>query len=337
MSVLLLTGSTGFIGSWILEMLEESDIANDLGYDTLRLLVRNPVKAEGIKSKKYKMQIKEGNLLDHESLANAAEGVDAVIHSAAVYDTRSSKKTFNLANVEGTKALIESLQPGTRFVLTSTYGVYGFPNREEPLTEEFEPKRPVWHYQKSKKLQEELAKKLCAKRDIRFCAIRPPTTIGPREYLTVPIMIRAILEGQMMLIDGGNNIIPFAHGADAARAHLLALKRIDEIDGNAFHFESFHVSFKEFVSAFCRNLGLPPVERSVPLFMAMTIALFSDAVRKIGIDLPYTRFTIRFISSHTLVDRKKIKSTLGYEPEYDLERTVRECVSWFKKADPKGR
>ena len=337
MSILLLTGSTGFIGSWIFQMLEESDIAKDLGYDTLRLLVRNTSKAKELKSKKFEIEIAEGILLKPESLAKATDGVDAVIHTAALYDTRSSKRAFYLANVEGTRALIESLASGTRFVLTSTYGVYGFPNSEEPITEEFEPKRPIWHYQKSKKLQEDLAKKLCRERNIRFCALRPPTTIGPREYLTVPILIRSIQEGRMMLIGGGENIIPFAHGADAARAHLLALKRIDENDGNAFHFTSFHVSFKNLVSAFCTALDLPPVDRSVPFFIASTIALLSDGIRRIGIDLPYTRFTVRFIASHSLLDQEKIRSTLGYEPEYDLEVTVQESVRWFIENKPKSR
>jgi nucleoside-diphosphate-sugar epimerase len=204
MAVLLLTGSTGFKGSWILQMLEESELAMDSVYDTLRLLVRDPGKLKGYGSKRYRIEV-----------------------------------------VEGTKALINSLKPGTRFVLTSTYGVYGFPNKEKPIDEDFETKRPIWHYQKSKKAQEEMARKLCGERDIRFCALRPPTTIGPRERLFVPGVITFIREGKLMLINGVENIIPLAHGEDAARAHLLALKQIDKNDGEAFHFESFNVPFKE--------------------------------------------------------------------------------------------
>jgi dihydroflavonol-4-reductase len=317
MAVLLLTGSTGFIGSWILQMLEDT------------------VKA--YKSKRYKIEIVEGNLLDHRSLSKAAEGVDAVIHTAALYDASSSKKSFLLSNVEGTKALIDSLKPVTRFVLTSTYGVYGFPNEKEPIDEDFEPKRPIWHYQKSKKVQEDMARKLCRERNIRFCAVRPPTTIGPRERLFIPGMITFIQEGKLMLIDGGDNIIPFAHGEDAARAHLLALKQIDENDGEAFHFESFHVPFKEMVAAFCRELGLQPVTKSVPLFMASTVAVLSDAMRKIGFDPPFTRFMVRFLSSHSLLDQNKIKNRLGYEPQYDLEQTVSESVKWYNETKPISR
>jgi nucleoside-diphosphate-sugar epimerase len=337
MSTLLVTGATGFLGSWIVQILGESETGCSLQYDTVRLLVRNPGKVKNLKSTGRRIEIAEGDLLDHGSLAEAASGVSAVIHAAAVYDDRSPKKTFYRANVEGTKALLESLPAGTRFVLTSTYGVYGFPNREKPITEDFEPKKPIWHYQKSKKAQEDLARRLCAGRNIRFVALRPPTIIGPRDLFVLPTLMRAIRDGKMMLINGGGNIIPFVHGADAADAHLRALQRIDQNDGESFHFTGFHTSFREFIAAICEAMGIPPVEKSVPLPLAYAAGGIGDALRMLRIRSPFSRFTVRFISSHSLLDTSKIEQRLGFKPRFDFQRTISDSVDWYRRNMPEPR
>ncbi len=180
MATLLLTGATGFLGSWILEEMRKGDTVRRLGYDTIRLAVRNPERAAGIVVPGARVEIRRGDLLDPASIRQAADGVDAVLHVAALYDTSSPWKLFYRSNVEATRALIEGMKPGSSLLLTSTYGVYGFPCAGRPITEDYEPKRPLWHYQRTKKMQEDLARELCRARGIRMTALRPPTVIGPR-------------------------------------------------------------------------------------------------------------------------------------------------------------
>lgn len=236
MSILLLTGATGFLGSWILDMLENAESAKELAYDMVRLLGRDPARVQKKRKSRVKVEVVEGNLIDRDSLKKASHDVSGVIYAAAVYGVKSSKKAFFSVNVEGTEALIQSCPQGTRFGLTSTYGVYSFPNKTERIKEDYEPKKPIWHYQNSKKRQEEISRTLCRERDTRFVALRPPTIIGPGDLFVIPSMIERIRSGNMMLIGGGENHLPFVHAADAARAHLLALKHVDENVNEAFHF-----------------------------------------------------------------------------------------------------
>ena len=149
METLLLTGATGFLGSWILDTMGRERTASRLGYGTVRLLARDPGKAGGIALPDARIELAKGDLLDPPSVRRAAEGVRAVIHVAALYDLRSRWADFYRSNVEATEALIRGLPPASRFVLTSTYGVYGFPHAVD-ITEDYEPKRPIWHYQKTK-------------------------------------------------------------------------------------------------------------------------------------------------------------------------------------------
>lgn len=336
MATLLVTGGTGFLGSWILDLMARERYASRLGFDTVSLYARDPGKAAGMSLPDTRLEVIRGDLGDTGSLRRAAEGAAAVFHVASLYDTRSSWRDFYRYNVEATRELVLGLTPGSRLVLTSTYGVYGFP-RAEGVTEDYEPKRPVWHYQKTKKMQEDLARVLCRERGIRFVALRPPTVIGPREMLSVPSMIRSLERGAMAFVGDGSNRIPVAHAHDAARAHLLALERIDANDGEAFHFASFHTTFRDYLDAYTGALGRDPVRRSVPAWLAAATGFLGDVLALAGIHLPYTSFTTAYASSDGTLDQRKIEERLGFRAVYELERTVRECVEWYRVARPKGK
>jgi nucleoside-diphosphate-sugar epimerase len=339
MGTLLLTGGTGFLGSWILAALGARGTARRLGIDTVRMLVRNPAKAAGLglHVEGVRVELRAGDLRDHASLRSAASGADAVMHVAALYDMSSSWKDFYQSNVVATEALIQAIRPGGRLVLTSTYGVYGFPSSPEPIRESYEPKRPIWHYQKTKKMQEDLARELCRGKGIRFVALRPPTIIGARETLSVPTLVDTILGNRMILVGDGSNRLPLAHGADAAQAHLLALERIDAVDGAAFHFAGFQTTFREYIDAFCRALGVPPVRRRVPVAVARAVGAAGDALRLLGIRSPYTGFSVAYGAADDVLDDSAIRDRLGFKPEWDIERTVADCVSWYREAKPKAR
>ena len=70
-------------------------------------------------------------------------------------------------NVEGTRNIIEVLEPGATLILTSSTAVYGYSaNKGKPFSEDYEPKKPFGHYQNSKKMQEDLARELCSEKGI---------------------------------------------------------------------------------------------------------------------------------------------------------------------------
>jgi nucleoside-diphosphate-sugar epimerase len=337
MAMLLLTGATGFLGSWILERMRQEETCRKLGFDTLRLMVRRPERLAQAPLPGTRLEVRQGDLLEPESVRSAVQAADAVLHVAALYDTHSPWRAFYRSNVEATRALVSGMRAGSSLVLTSTYGVYGFPNAGRPITEDYEPKRPLWHYQRTKWLQEQEARALCRERGIRFVALRPPTVIGPREMLSIPSLARTIESGRLVLVGDGSNTVAFAHAADAARAHLLALARVAENDGEAFHFASFHATFRQYVDAFAAALGAPPVRRQAPLWLARFIGALGDLGRGLGFPGAYTSFTVAYAASDDVLDDRRIRERLGFAPAYDLQRTVQESVAWYLQARPRGR
>ena len=109
----LLTGASGLVGSRLLPRLVE-------GGADCRALIRSerelPAGATGVR----------GDLDDPASLREAVEGVDMVVHLAALFRTTDDDAIWR-ANLDGTRNLIEAVKayaPRARFVMASTGNVY---------------------------------------------------------------------------------------------------------------------------------------------------------------------------------------------------------------------
>jgi nucleoside-diphosphate-sugar epimerase len=100
---ILVTGASGFLGSYLLVTLRQ------LGYQ-VRALVRNQKRPAWIEADKLKdVEWVEGNILDIISLEEAMEGMDVVIHSAAMvsFAPQDSKQLYQI-NTEGTNNVVNA-------------------------------------------------------------------------------------------------------------------------------------------------------------------------------------------------------------------------------------
>ncbi|MFF4770750.1 NAD-dependent epimerase/dehydratase family protein [Streptomyces sp. NPDC001255] len=124
----LITGGTGLVGTRLLPRLIAAGV-------DCRVLVR------GADAKvSAGATLVQGDILDPDSLKAAVEGVDAVVHLAAVLRT-PDPALITRVNVEGTRNLIAAARahaPGARVVMASTGLVYGndltWPAREDDPT-----------------------------------------------------------------------------------------------------------------------------------------------------------------------------------------------------------
>jgi len=112
-SNVLMTGTTGLVGSRLLPRL----IAD--GHEC-RALVRSDAQLPA------EADVVRGDLDDPNSLVEAVQGVDAVVHLAALFRTDDEDAIWR-ANRDGTRNLIDAVishAPGARFLMTSTGNVY---------------------------------------------------------------------------------------------------------------------------------------------------------------------------------------------------------------------
>lgn len=158
--MVLITGATGFLGKYIVKTL------NHKGYD-LRLLVRNAKERElvwlpdsgGVSSNGQtatpKIEIVEGDILDLPSLIRAMEGVDMVVHAAAVVSFwKRKQKEMMEVNVKGTASVVDvCLAYGIeKLVHVSSIAALGKTKENELITEKtpWKVSRYTSDYAKSK-------------------------------------------------------------------------------------------------------------------------------------------------------------------------------------------
>ena len=113
MTSVLLTGATGLVGSRLLPRLV------DAGLHCRALLRRDTELPAGVIGVR-------GDLADSGSLREAVEGVDAVIHLAALFRTEDEDAIWR-ANRDGTRHLTQAVSayaPQARLVMASTSNVY---------------------------------------------------------------------------------------------------------------------------------------------------------------------------------------------------------------------
>src|SRR5437773_1811732 len=100
--MVLVTGGTGFLGSYIIKEL----IAKNYQVRAIRR-VTSKFPFYIPKEILDKVEWVEGDLLDVSSLGQAMDGVDTVIHSAAIISfLESEKKWMYQVNVEGTANMV---------------------------------------------------------------------------------------------------------------------------------------------------------------------------------------------------------------------------------------
>jgi nucleoside-diphosphate-sugar epimerase len=166
MSRILITGSTGFVGSNLVPWLTARD-------HKIRVALRNPANLPaGIESAVI------GDIADPRNLARALEDVSAVVHCAgvahasaatpdAVYDSINRDATLVLARAAA-KAGVK------RFVLLSSIRAQSGPVAKGVLTEETPP-LPTDAYGRSKLAAEQGLEEI----DIDWVALRPVLVYGP--------------------------------------------------------------------------------------------------------------------------------------------------------------
>src|SRR5947208_11280410 len=120
---ILVTGGAGYVGSTLVPMLLEQGhrvrVLDSLRFGGQGLLpcCQNRV-----------FELVKGDVCDEKAVAKALDGVDAVVHLAAIVGYPACKKEPQVAqatNVEGTRTLLKCRKPDQKVVFASTGSIYG--------------------------------------------------------------------------------------------------------------------------------------------------------------------------------------------------------------------
>lgn len=224
----LVTGGAGFIGSHIAAALAARG-------DDVRVFDNFSTGKHSNLAQVPQVEIVEGDLRDRAAVARAVNGMNYVLHLAAmvsVPQSMSDPVSTDAVNVTGTLHVLEAArQAGVRrVVLASSCAVYG-DNDELPL-KEISQTRPLSPYAASKLTGEILCQTYYRAYGLPTVCLRYFNIYGPRqdpnsEYAAViPKFAQRLKAGQPPTVFGdGTQTRDFVHVSDVVRANLLACER----------------------------------------------------------------------------------------------------------------
>jgi UDP-glucose 4-epimerase len=317
----LVTGGAGYIGSIVASQLvsagHEVVVLDDL-------------------SRGHAAAVPEGaelvpvSLMDPAALREPLEGVDAVLHFAAlalVAESVAHPERYWHNNVTGTLNLLDAMRAAGvgKLVFSSTCATYGEPETV-PITED-EPTAPVNAYGASKLAVDLMLRDECRAHGLAAASLRYFNVAGasghqgedhePETHL-IPLILQAAaglrehikVFGTDYPTRDGTAVRDYIHIEDLGEAHLLALDRLEPGTHRIFNLGSGDgYSVREVIEA-ARSVTGKPIE-------------VSEEARRPG-DPP-----------ELIASNARARAELGWAPRRGLEAMIADAWAWHQ-AHPQG-
>jgi nucleoside-diphosphate-sugar epimerase len=257
-----------------------------------------------------------------------ATGCELAFHAAATLGDWGRREDFERGNVEGTSNVLSACRDAgvRRFVHVGTEAAL---IAGEPLVDvdETAPLRPDSSalYSSTKAMAERLV--LEANGDgFETVVIRPRFVWGRGDTTLLPEMVEMVRAGRFAWIGGGTHRTSITHVDNTVEGLVLGAER--GRPGNVYFVtDGEPVVFREFVSELLRTQGVEPPSRSIPAWVAGTLAVGGEtawSTLRLRGHPPLTRFAYWVSSQECTIRIDKARDELGYKPVMGLAEGLAE-------------
>lgn len=320
---ILITGASGFIGSFIVE-------------EALARGMEVWAAVRGTSSKKYlqdeRINMMELDFSDCRQMENALGGhdFDYVVHAAGV--TKALRdETFFHVNTDGTKNLVKALEATSpsmkRLIFISSLSVLGAVRQHKPYTEirDTDVPRPNTAYAKSKLAAE---KWLAENAKVPYTILRPTGVYGPREkdYM---MMADSIRRGVDVAVGYTRQDLTFVYVKDVVQAVFKSMKSAKTVGKAYFLSDGKVYTSRTFSDLIIAELGKKFVLRlTLPVWFLRVVCAFGTLRSRITGKVT----TLNNDHYHILKQRNwrcditPAMADFGYRPEWKLADGVREML-----------
>lgn len=310
---ILVIGGAGFIGSHVVAELLKTDVGEVLIYDNFARGKRSHIEPY-LADPRCKLYANVGDIREIDLLNDAMQGVDGVIHLAAMWllHCKDFPRTAFHVNIEGTFNVLEACVKNNvkRLVYSSSASVYG-DAVEVPMTEDhpFENRN---FYGASKIAGEAMCRAFYDRYGLSYVGLRYMNVYGPHQDQTaaytgvIPIMLNKIDVNEAPVINGdGTQAYDFIDVEDVALCNVRALQA-DVSD--------------EFY-----NVG-SGVQTSIKQLCDLILELKQSDLKVIY--KPYSVDDARRMVQNRIGCPKKAEADLGFKYRHELKDGLLKLIEW---------
>ena len=315
MSVVLVTGGTGFLGGHLVPLLQAQ------GHE-----VRTISRGEGATHR--------GSILDQNVLERAVEGCEVVFHLAGRVDRgRNAFESLRRLHVHGTVAVIEAAAAAgvRRVVYASTSGTVAvgkdplhFHTESDPSPAEIVAR---WPYYATKLEAEEAAIEVTRNLPIELICLNPSLLLGPGDARRSSTGdVADLLAGQVPAVPSGG--VSFVDVRDVADVAVRAMTLGE--DGSRYLLASANWPLSRFFQEIARIGGvraprLPAPDLPIRWLARATAPLFEG----LGMKPPLDPVSIEMAQHYWYLDAGKATQVLRFSPR-DPTHTLEATVVWLR-------
>jgi len=319
----LVTGVAGFIGSNLLEELLQLN-QTVIGLDDFSTGKKENLAdvEKAVNSERWRrFRFLEGDIRDLADCKTACQGVDYVLHQAALGSVPRSiddPLTTNQCNVDGFVNMLVAARDAKvrRFVYAASSATYG-DHPKLPKVED-EIGRPLSPYALTKYINELYADVFQRVYDLESIGLRYFNVFGRRQdpngayAAVIPKWIHALLSGKEPIINGdGDTSRDFCYIDNIVQSNLLAATCVDDAAVNRV----YNVAFGEKTTL--NELFQLIHESLIP---------FRPDIKEIAPEYgPPREGDVR----HSLADISRARTYLRYDPKFDVQEGMKKTVEWF--------
>lgn len=319
----LITGVAGFIGSHLLETLLGLD-QRVAGLDNLSTGYRNNLEQvkEALTAEQWgRFRFIEGDIRDPATCRSACDGVDYVLHQAALGSVPRSIEDpipTHEANVDGFIHVLTAAREAkvARFVYASSSSVYG----DHPALPKIENEtgKLLSPYAATKYINELYSDVFARVYGMEVVGLRYFNVFGARQYpngayaAVIPRWFAAFFSGDDVYINGdGKTTRDFCYVANAVQANILAATALNPgAIGRAYN-----VAAGQYIT----------LNELFELIQMELREVMPEVMSKRPVYRDFRAGDIR----HSLADIAASKNLLGYDPEYSVREGLHKTSEWW--------
>lgn len=322
MKHVLVTGSSGFIGSHLIEELNKQGLK-------IKCLVRKNSNMQTIHALGVDYVV--GDLHHYETLKDAVTHVDTIFHLAGRTKCRSEEE-FMESNYEGTLNLLKAVEAYNpdikRFLFVSSLAAAG-PGHDGQLVDELSDPRPVTVYGKSKLKAEEAV--LSYQDKFPVTIIRPPSVYGPRDTDMYHSFL-SVQRGVIPYLGKKDMYVSVIYVKDLVRGLILAADKQVSIGKIYFIAAEEKLRWKDFCLTIADLMDTKAYLIRVPFPIFLSVTLLNQVIMKLTHKMTILNYykIPEFIEKYWICNGEKFRQELHFKPEFTLTRGLVKTIKWYR-------